>query len=662
LFNGCIDLIPVAAGAAAGIPMDSGRSNGAGPVDTQAVIVPNEDGDDTENILRAAHDAKCGDRPMTFLAGTYTFQFKSCPRSAGIACDPNARLNDHPVQSWVFDTDKTVEPIAFLGWNELLGKGYFCGDPISGVKHNFYELKVKDLLTGSGRDLRPIAVGDFMRPPPESAPRVSTAAVQVIAQWWSRFGTPWLQERGQCASYDPCDHHPCKDEQGRTMGRFGPVDYTWEWNHENADRVDREVTCGTGSNAYTRAVRDEPETGLTVDYPMPYQAKRHPMLGWYRDNDPIILDWISYWLKAYGVDAVLINSPAPLVRTNWVKVLFEDAPNFSNINFAKWMPWRLRGAAVPAYADCPDSTTTAPGQRGCYGQALLREWKAQLDETYFDPKHSRHVFIVNKRDDRGVEKRYPLVAVWKGNELRRNMASIRYECRFGERSPWKNGMCLRPCVVGDEDFGRCGLYETRYFFRKVAELFRAKGYDGVAIAVQNLQPRNRLGLEYYPWKELENDAGVLYVDGLYMGTENNVVDKSRAPRYSYDAFRRFAVEQYDQIVRAHTLITVPTDLEKRQPHRSSTRAISGSSPEGFWCWLDAVTHQLVARKMAGEPLPWDRPAVAVYNVSEWIEAGASLQPNVFNGFAYLEAVERLKEKYSLDLKRLPVVDPSCTDG
>jgi len=65
----------------------------------------------------------------------------------------------------------------------------------------------------------------------------------------------------------------------------------------------------------------------------------------------------------------------------------------------------------------------------------LSEWKARLDETYFDPRHARHVFTVSKRDARGVEKRYPLVAVWKGDELRRNLASIRYECRTGERSP-----------------------------------------------------------------------------------------------------------------------------------------------------------------------------------------------------------------------------------
>jgi FPC/CPF motif-containing protein YcgG len=37
----------------------------------------------------------------------------------------------------------------------------------------------------------------------------------------------------------------------------------------------------------------------------PYDPSRHPMLGWYKGDDPNVLDWQCYWLVKYGVTAVI---------------------------------------------------------------------------------------------------------------------------------------------------------------------------------------------------------------------------------------------------------------------------------------------------------------------------------------------------------------------
>ena len=94
---------------------------------------------------------------------------------------------------------------------------------------------------------------------------------------------------------------------------------------------------------------------------------------------------------------------------------------------------------------------------------------------------------------------------------------------------------------------------------------------------------------------------------------------------------------YDEMVDAFSPAADPfavqaiaTSIDTQTPHESGW-VCKGSTPVGFGRFLQKALDHLDQNP--------DMPRIITcYNVSEWAEGGAALQPTVGNGFGYLEAV------------------------
>jgi hypothetical protein len=140
-------------------------------------------------------------------------------------------------------------------------------------------------------------------------PPVSTAAVSgpldVIAHWYNDFGT-------QASS--------------------SQIWYDWSWNFVG-------------------------NTGDGITSPG-YDPTRHPLLGWYRGDDANVLDWQAYWLKEYGVTAVIPTGvfgtsgaaswTTPSNAGYWFYKLLTATQNGTAIRYIPWVAYSF---------DAPYTTT-----------------------------------------------------------------------------------------------------------------------------------------------------------------------------------------------------------------------------------------------------------------------------------------------------------------
>ena len=134
-------------------------------------------------------------------------------------------------------------------------------------------------------------------PPPVSTASVS-GPLDVLAHWYNDFGT-------QASS-------------SQTW-------YDWSWNFVG-------------------------NTGNGITSPG-YDPTRHPLLGWYRGDDPNVLDWQAYWLKEYGVTAVIPTGvfgtsgaaswTTPTNAGYWFYQLLTATQNGSGLRYIPWVAYNL---------------------------------------------------------------------------------------------------------------------------------------------------------------------------------------------------------------------------------------------------------------------------------------------------------------------------------
>jgi hypothetical protein len=116
--------------------------------------------------------------------------------------------------------------------------------------------------------------------------------IDLIAHWYNDFGLEFTASAA-----------------GETNGSY--TWYDWKWNHE--DDVD-------------------------------YDPSRKPLLGYYKGDDPKVLDWQSYWLVENGINAVIpaqsistTNWATPSNRNHWAYQLFNNTKNFKSLNYIPWI-------------------------------------------------------------------------------------------------------------------------------------------------------------------------------------------------------------------------------------------------------------------------------------------------------------------------------------
>lgn len=524
---------------------------------------------DKAAIFAAGHAAKCQNKLVKFPVGSYFF------------------ANDDYVNGYLsLTSDYVARSDVFLSSNEMNGLAFDCvTDTVIGLRYNFNELKVRDLAIEGSVNFSPITSGYFERPPLAVAPTASE--IDIIAHWWTRFGTDWMPSKGACVQYFPCkrshaEGSRCAVSDGSNAAPYGPADYTWEWGHKTGARADTLTAC---PNVPTAKIFTRLEAGLQYDYPEEYDGSRHPLLGWYRENDPATLDWISYWLVKHGVDAVTVNG-FPSTPSNWAHGLFNNAPNFQLLKYIMWMTNNIQ----------PSNTCSEKFNN------LTTAWTNTLNATYLSANFKNSSYKLKKE---GVD--LPLLYVFGSKQL------------------------VDELCVSDAAYG------ITAFLQGIGVLFGNGGFDGYVLAsdayIQTVVDIPALAA---------NDIHV--IEGAYNGISS--ID-GRDTVMSYEGLAGKARLSYaERGLYTNSIVSIPTAAHSVSPHYSRWQW-KGSTPLLFQSWLDDTVSDVIDN-WGQQPIPvsGNRPFMFVYNVSEWLEAGASLQPSVRHKFGYLDAVKSVKEKYT----------------
>ncbi len=140
----------------------------------------------------------------------------------------------------------------------------------------------------------------------------------------------------------------------------------WTWNHHD--------------------VLEKPYIGRDAGGRSLMIRSRHPLLGYYRGDDPVVLDWQCYWLNEYGVQNVVIlaedftNWEDPECTSHWAYQLFNHAPNFKKP--------QLRRHRFHPWWDGKDETVPDKVRQQWLDTAALY---AQYDNYYYIEKTARNI-------------------------------------------------------------------------------------------------------------------------------------------------------------------------------------------------------------------------------------------------------------------------------
>lgn len=169
----------------------------------------------------------------------------------------------------------------------------------------------------------------------------------------------------------------------------------------------------------------------------PYEPSRHPLLGFYRGDDPNVLDWQCYWLAEYGVKAVTLCCDSadfdrwqkPEENAYWLYQMFHRVPNFQRLKYIFWAP-------TPWLEATPENR-----------RKVEKGWEGVVDQVYL--KFGNFYAL------EAGGKKFPVLFVYEGEAL---------------RGVFDN-------YIGAE--------QTVAFYRRVAARFQAAGYGGVALFVRH---------------------------------------------------------------------------------------------------------------------------------------------------------------------------------
>lgn len=301
-----------------------------------------------------------------------------------------------------------------------------------------------------------------------------------------------------------------------------------------------------------------------------YDPKRHPMLGWYRGDDPKVLDWQCYWLREYGIKAVILvtengfdtalwSNPTDTNRGYWLYQLFNNTPNFKGLGYIINGPYEAINSA----------------------QATDR-WNKITDLYLAHP----HFYVANID-----AKLYPCIYIFDAGTMRTSV--------FG----------------GDTGF--------ESWLKSIATKFQGAGWAGVCVLARN---------GTYYTNTADATTADRYARAFY-GTGVVMFESTYA--WSWTAFGSPAtydgmVDAFDTAYAANKNRVIPTVMTSRESkYHNSGWTTTGSTPEKFGKVLRKAA--AAVRKNSTVP-PW----VTIYNVAEWGEGGASLQPNMADGYGYLQ--------------------------
>ena len=90
------------------------------------------------------------------------------------------------------------------------------------------------------------------------------------------------------------------------------------------------------------------------------------------------------------------------------------------------------------------------------------------------------------------------------------------------------------------------------------------------------------------------------------------------------------VDSFNPPSNPYVIQSIANSIDTQTPHESDWKC-PGANPADFQRWINKCVGHLDAN-------PNMKRIITLYNISEWAEGGPGLQPNVQDGFGYLEAI------------------------
>ncbi len=299
------------------------------------------------------------------------------------------------------------------------------------------------------------------------SPPISTAtyetAVDFLPYWYNDFGL----KRTATAN-----------------GKNGWIGwYDWRWNHHDCEQLGVE--------------------GKPYD---PYDPARHPLLGYYHGDDPVVLDWICYWLQEYGIRQTTpfvgsaLNTDRwtdPSSSYHWVYQLLNHTPNAKSMDF---------GFFVASSSYSMDI------------EFLKKSWWTTFDTFYFNPQYADMVYCYEVGD-----KRYPVIHLWDEeaiyNSLGKSydkMIELYQTVAQAFQDKGYAGVCIMAC---EPQLGGADRAVDRAKLQKAGAIWFASEYG----SHQRMYEENYIALVEGAW--LSNDTSVLY--GVATGLHSHTPHESR---------------------------------------------------------------------------------------------------------------------------------------
>lgn len=267
--------------------------------------------------------------------------------------------------------------------------------------------------------------------------------------------------------------------------------YYWSWNHHDAG--------GDG-----------------------YDPARHPLPGFYRGDDPVVLDWQCYWLNEYGVAGVILYTASSLPKSRtgltdtwadpgdrnyWIQQLFTNVPNFRNLRYV------MTGCS-PWTKDCPEEDR----------MWVEKQWHDLIDKVYLTYTNAYTMEIDGKT--------YPVVYVHEEGAMRGVFDNYR------------------------------GADGTVAFYLRMARYLQEHGYGGLAIFA-----RHAISESMVDWDALRS-SGIQHFTAFYSKSHGT------GPTYAD------RVATYSPPTSPDTILNVVTSCDTHTPHPSKW-VCPGHSPQLF---------------------------------------------------------------------------------
>ncbi len=336
-----------------------------------------------------------------------------------------------------------------------------------GLMHNHLELDNNDMYVVSG---------NLVSPPLSDAEYETN--VEFLPYWYNDFGL---------------------------QGAHGSKQwYYWSWNfHDTGD------TAGND----------------------PYDPQLHPLLGFYRGDEVEVLDWMSYWLKEYGMNqAILYHSGAidaskwtdPNCQYYWIYQLLTNVPNGKLLDYACFV--EARSYSTPE-------------------EEVRAAWDKTIASFYFNEEYADQMYYYEKDG-----KKYPVLTLWDEQALR---------YAFGQ--------------------GETGTTTMVNMYKDYAQMFKDNGYDGICILARTscLHGENNAAIR----------ADLLANDVLWLACDYPKNGVGNGPTYEE------RVNQFLKLDDISRVYGVATGMDSHTPHPSNW-SCPGTTPELFSKWISNVVSTL----------------------------------------------------------------------